>query len=72
MSDLRESGTIEADADMVALLWRSVFYVDSDEAREAEVGKAILILAKNSRGATGHVPLVFIADLMRFETNTRD
>jgi replicative DNA helicase len=68
MSDLRESGSIEQDADMVGLLYRSAYYAENDEEREAEAGKAELVLAKNRNGETGSIPLTFIADLMRFET----
>ena len=68
MSDLRESGSIEQDADMVGLLYRTAYYAENDEEREAEAGKAELVLAKNRNGETGSIPLTFIADLMRFET----
>ena len=68
MSDLRESGSIEQDADLVGLLYRTAYYAEDDEEREAEAGKAKLVLAKNRNGETGDVPLTFIADLMRFET----
>ncbi len=68
MSDLRESGAIEQDADMVGLLYRTAYYAENDEEREAEAGKAELVLAKNRNGETGAIPLTFVADLMRFET----
>lgn len=68
LSDLRESGTIEQDADMVGLLYRSAYYAESEEEKEEEAGKAELVLAKNRNGETGHLPLTFIAELMRFET----
>jgi replicative DNA helicase len=68
MSDLRESGSIEQDADMVGLLYRTAYYAESQEDKEAEAGKAELVLAKNRNGETGHIPLTFIAELMRFET----
>jgi replicative DNA helicase len=68
MSDLRESGSIEQDADMVGLLYRTAYYAEDAEEKEAEAGKAELVLAKNRNGETGHIPLTFIADLMRFET----
>jgi replicative DNA helicase len=68
MSDLRESGAIEQDADMVGLLYRTAYYAENDEEREAEAGKANLLLAKNRNGETGDVPLTFIAELMRFES----
>ena len=68
MSDLRESGAIEQDADMVGLLYRSAYYAEDAEEKAELAGKAELVLAKNRNGETGHVPLTFIADLMRFET----
>ncbi len=68
MSDLRESGAIEQDADMIGLLYRSAYYAEDDEQRE-EVGmEANLALAKNRNGPTGDVPLNFQAELMRFTT----
>lgn len=67
MSDLRESGSIEQDADMVGLLYRSAYYAETAEEKEEEAGKAELVLAKNRNGETGHIPLTFIAELMRFE-----
>ncbi|WP_424312342.1 replicative DNA helicase [Haloferula sp.] len=72
MSDLRESGTIEQDADMIGLLYRTAYYAETEEEKEEEAGKAELVLAKNRNGETGHVPLTFIAELMRFETRARD
>ncbi len=68
MSDLRESGSIEQDADLVGLLYRTAYYAENDEDRETEAGKAELVLAKNRNGETGAIPLTFVADLMRFET----
>ena len=68
MSDLRESGSIEQDADMVGLLYRTAYYAETEEDKAAEAGRAELVLAKNRNGETGHIPLTFIADLMRFET----
>ncbi|MFZ9940774.1 MAG: replicative DNA helicase [Luteolibacter sp.] len=68
MSDLRESGSIEQDADMVGLLYRSAYYAEDAEEKEAEAGKAELVLAKNRNGETGHIPLTFIANMMRFES----
>ncbi|MBK1883327.1 replicative DNA helicase [Luteolibacter pohnpeiensis] len=68
MSDLRESGSIEQDADMVGLLYRTAYYAEDAEEKEAKAGEAELVLAKNRNGETGHIPLTFIAELMRFET----
>ena len=66
MSDLRESGAIEQDADMIGLLYRSAYYAEDDEEREQKGADANLALAKNRNGPTGDVPLSFIAELMRF------
>lgn len=68
MSDLRESGSIEQDADLVGLLYRAAYYAKDNEEREETEGKAELVLAKNRSGETGFIPLTFIADLMRFES----
>ncbi len=68
MSDLRESGSIEQDADMVGLLYRFAYYAEDDEQREEVGTDANLLLAKNRNGPTGDVPLTFVAELMRFTT----
>lgn len=66
MSDLRESGSIEQDADYIGLLHRPEVYAEESE-RESLAGQASLILAKNRSGETGTIPLTFIGPLMRFE-----
>lgn len=63
MSDLKDSGAIEADADIIGLLSR-----DAYQSGEDDTGRACLDLVKNRNGATGQIPLTFVADLMRFET----
>jgi len=68
MSDLRESGSIEQDADMVGLLYRHAYYAQDEDAKEACAGRAQLDLAKNRNGETGIVPLTFISNLTRFES----
>lgn len=55
LSDLRESGSIEQDADMVMFLYREEYYEDDTEER----GQAECILAKNRHGATDTVKLIF-------------
>lgn len=71
LSDLRESGSIEQDADLVGLLIREEYYADSeDEKKEAE-GKATLIIAKQRNGPVGDVPLTFLKEFTRFETRAR-
>lgn len=72
MSDLRESGSIEQDADMIGLLYRDLYYAQEEEAREQAEGKSLLIIAKNRNGPTGDIPLTFIKEIMRFETRAWD
>jgi replicative DNA helicase len=62
LSDLRESGAIEQDADVVLLLHRPSYYNPDDSP-----GLAQVIIAKQRNGPTGTVELVFIGDQMRFE-----
>lgn len=61
LADLRESGAIEQDADMVLFVYRDIVYNDAADPREAE-----LIIAKNRNGETGSVPLVFFGEQSRF------
>lgn len=68
MSDLRESGSIEQDADMIGLLYRSDYYAEDEDQRQQLAGLASLHLAKNRNGPTGDIPLRFEAELMRFST----
>lgn len=72
MSDLRESGTIEQDADMIGLLFRAAYYAETQEERDELAGEAELVVAKNRNGETGQCPLTFISELMRFETRARE
>lgn len=67
MSDLRESGAIEQDADLIGLLYRKSYYAQNEEDAPKDDGRATLNLAKNRNGETGDVPLTWIASLMRFE-----
>ena len=72
LSDLRESGTIEQDADVVGLLVREKYYADDEEARKEAEGKATLIIAKQRNGPTGDVPLTFLEQYTRFEERAED
>lgn len=67
LSDLRESGSIEQDADVVALLFRPEYYAEDDEGRAETAGDAELLIAKQRNGPTGGVPLTFRKEFMRFE-----
>ena len=67
LSDLRESGSIEQDADLVGLLVREGYYSqESEEGGGEKNNNAELIIAKQRNGPTGEVPLVFLSELMRF------
>jgi replicative DNA helicase len=72
LSDLRESGSIEQDADLVGLLVRPEYYETDDEAKQERAGEAELIIAKQRNGPTGDVPLTFLKQYTRFETRARE
>jgi len=63
LSDLRESGAIEQDADLVILLLREEYYNPTEENK----GKAEVMIAKQRNGPTGSVELAFIKEYTRFE-----
>ena len=63
LSDLRESGALEQDADVVVMIFREDMY----EATEENQGIAELIVAKQRNGPTGSVRLAFIREFTRFE-----
>ncbi|MEI8234564.1 MAG: replicative DNA helicase [Verrucomicrobiota bacterium] len=72
LSDLRESGSIEQDADLVGLLMREEYYADNDEDKEAAKGKATLIIAKQRNGPVGDVDLTFLKEFTRFEDRAKE
>ena len=67
MSDLKESGAIEQDADLVALLTRAEYYADDEEAKQEVRGEAILDIVKQRNGPVGEVKLTFLKEYTRFE-----
>jgi replicative DNA helicase len=69
LSDLRESGQIEADADLVAFIYRDEYYNPDDTN---DPGGAELILAKHRNGPTGTVRMVFLERYPRFADRARE
>ncbi|MGA1982647.1 MAG: replicative DNA helicase [Acidobacteriaceae bacterium] len=69
LSDLRESGSIEQDADVVAFIHREEYY---DHDNEDVKGKAEIIIAKQRNGPTGSIELAFRSDFTRFENLKKD
>lgn len=63
MSDLRESGSIEQDADVVAFIYREDYYKPTEENQ----GIAELLISKQRNGPTGTVKLAFLKEFTRFE-----
>ncbi len=66
LSDLRESGSIEQDADVVAFIHREAYYNRDEEMSEVDKAKSEIILAKQRNGPTGTVHLFFISRYTRF------
>jgi len=72
MADLRESGSIEQDADIIGFIYRDEVYHDDTYTNPEEVGKADLRIAKHRNGATGNIKLAFVGQYSRFEDLTFD
>jgi replicative DNA helicase len=67
LSDLRESGSIEQDADVVCFIHREAYYNRTEELSEDEKAKSEIIIAKQRNGPTGTVHLNFLSSITRFE-----
>ena len=73
LSDLRESGSIEQDADMVLFLYRSDYY--DNDAKESQAGgpnTADILIAKNRHGAVGNVKMAWLAQYTKFISLSND
>ncbi len=68
MADLRESGAIEQDADVIMFLYRDWVY----NQKEADERDAELIIGKQRNGPTGTIPIAFFAEYTRFENRAED
>jgi replicative DNA helicase len=68
MSDLRESGAIEQDADLIVFIYRDEVYNEDSMHK----GKAEIIIGKHRHGSTGMVPLTFLGEFTRFENYLND
>src|SRR6201995_3398231 len=67
LSDLRESGSIEQDADVVMFIHREAYYNRDEEMSESDRAKSEIIIAKQRNGPTGTVHLNFISRFTRFD-----
>jgi replicative DNA helicase len=62
MSDLRESGSIEQDADLIIMLYRDEYYNPNSE----DAGKAEIIFGKNRHGSQGTIHLAYLPNFVSF------
>ena len=71
LSDLRESGAIEQDADMVMFIYRPEYYkiLEDPDSHESTVGKAFILIEKHRSGSTGQVRLRWVKDYAKFEND---
>lgn len=73
LSDLRDSGSIEQDADIVLFLYREDYYKNTEGAREdADKNSGECIVAKNRHGETRSVPLHWQGEFMRFTSQVQE
>ncbi len=68
LSDLRESGSIEQDADLVGLLYKPGDREEEEESSESDGQRINLLIAKQRNGPTGDVELVFLKGFTRYES----
>jgi Replicative DNA helicase len=76
LSDIRESGSIEQDADIVAFLYRDDYYRDEDgddnsepqDQEDQDVGEVEVIVSKNRSGPRGTAKLLFVKSYNKFSS----
>lgn len=67
LSDLRESGAIEQDADMVMFIYRPEYYKILEDSQGSTIGKADILIEKHRSGPTAEIRLRFIREYAKFE-----
>ena len=67
LSDLRESGSIEQDADVVAFIHRESYYNRDENMADADKSKAEIIIAKQRNGPTGIIQMHWNSAFTRFD-----
>lgn len=72
LTSLRDSGSIEQDADIVLFLHRDDYYRNSDPEKQADEHKAVCIVAKNRHGEIGDIPLYWDGQFTRFTSVQKD
>ncbi len=72
LSHLRESGSIEQDADVVMFVHREEYYATTEEEKQRLKGQAEIQVAKQRNGPTGDVKLAFLAECARFDNFAED
>lgn len=72
LSDLRESGSIEQDADVVGMLHREEYYAEGEEAKEEASGKASFNIVKQRNGPLENILLTFLKQFTRFESRAKE